>query len=830
MKKVIKIIGIILLELIVIVACVWVGGQMNSSAEEKAPLTINKIALVNLDDGVEVNEQYRYYGTEFIGELDDNFEITSLEQARRGLDNNLYAAYIIIPAMFSKNVESINSGLTKSNITYKINSNLDYVIREEVITDIWVFNNSLSTNIEYVYVDAILKGVHTVQDGADELLANDLKDLQAVLQFTETDLIVDPEYPDEKHVDNDIKNLDVSDIFASMRTVFSDLSTEYKASQTSAQQEYDKLIEEMATVSTKMEELNTEIGDVANIDEGEEFNIENDEQIDSYINGYNTNLVQWKKNYEQQATYNFDGYMDKCQLHTNKQLEDLNSVHKDYLKTYYKTAFTECDTTVRKEINSENQAEFNNYAKTLRIYDVIQMIIQIFKEEIGRLNEEINMLNEEIKDLHKTIADMSQAIDDLGGKFIVNNKEIKGTVTKQEFLDKTYDTEVFEALMVDVPNIEEMGQKERNIALRNSISNWLKADLVYYGVDAEQIGELDSNEMDGEEASELIDDWYETKVNLSIEPVEEKDSTEEEDTTEDNSTEETTESDASETTKDASDNEENDPKEDDGSEKSDENEKTEYEIKLEKRAKILFANTYEPSLVDAETLDNLISGVVLSPISSSIMQKYSELNTSYTALYTVWTKWNTKLDAFTIDSYGNDEKRNVIEKTFNGNLQKIQTAVNEKSTEYETYVTQANEANSSNLEAWETSIQNANKATRNNIDNSIKNIKTTREQMNTNNNNLMTNISNVLPYSRIGELENRNVYSYITSPIIQEDLSENKLVNNVEEDRQLQHVENDNRREMIILAFGIILCMTGGGVLIKQMKRRNKYLQKQNLK
>ena len=829
MKKVIKIIGIILLELIVIVACVWVGGQMNSSAEEKAPLTINKIALVNLDDGVEVNEQYRYYGTEFISELDDNFEITSLEQARRGLDNNLYAAYIIIPAMFSKNVESINSGLTKSNITYKINSNLDYVIREEVITDIWVFNNSLSTNIEYVYVDAILKGVHTVQDGADELLANDLKDLQAVLQFTETDLIVDPEYPDEKHVDNDIKNLDVSDIFASMQTVFSDLSTEYKASQTSAQQEYDKLIEEMATVSTKMEELNTEIGDVANIDEGEEFNIENDEQIDSYINGYNTNLVQWKKNYEQQATYNFDGYMDKCQLHTNKQLEDLNSVHKDYLKTYYKTAFTECDTTVIKEINSENQAEFNNYAKTLRIYDVIQMIIHIFKEEIGRLNEEINMLNKEIEDLHKTITDMSRAIDDLGGKYIVNNKEIKGTVTKQEFLDKTYDTEVFVALMEDVPNIKEIGQKERNVALRNSITTWLKEDLVHYGIDAEDIGELDATEMDGETAVDLIDDWYETKIDLSIEPVEEKDSTEEEDTTEDNSTEETTESDASETTKDASDNEENAPKEDDGSEESDENEKTEYEIKLEKRAKVLFANTYEPSLVDAETLDNLISGVVLSPISSSIMQKYSELNTSYTALNTVWTNWNTKLDAFTIDSYGNDEKRNVIEKTFNGNLQKIQTAVNEKSTEYETYVTQANEANSSNLEAWETSIQNANKATRNNIDNSIKNIKTTREQMNTNNNNLMTNISNVLPYSRIGELENRNVYSYITSPIIQEDLSENKLVNNVEEDRQLQHAENDNRREMIILAFGIILCMTGGGVLIKQMKRRNKYLQKQNL-
>lgn len=803
MRKGLKIIGIGLVEIIIVMVCIWMGSNIGASAQEKEPLTINKIALVNLDDGVEVNEQYRYYGTEFISELDDNFEITSLEQARRGLDNNLYAAYIIVPATFSKNVESINSSLTKSNITYKINPNLDYVIREEVITDIWVFNNSLSTNIEYVYVDAILKGVHTVQDGADELLANDLKDLQAVLQFTETDLIVDPEYPDEKHVDNDIENLDVSDIFTSMQTVFSDLSAEYKASQTSAQGEYDKLIEEMATVSTKMEELNTEIGDVANIDEGDEFNIENDEQIDSYINDYNTNLTQWKKNYDQQATYNFDGYMNKCQAHANEQLGGINTNHKNYLKTYYTTAFAECDVIAQSTLSVDES--------DLEIYYVALSIIAELKEEISILNRQISLLDDEIDDLKEKISEL-----DKNATF--ESELVIGNNSSQEILNKEYENDLIDALKVDIPRIKEVGQAERNKALRKSITTWLKVDLIHYGAPEKDIEKLNLVEMNGQEASKLIDDWYETKIELSIEPVEEEDSTEEEDTAEEEATE------------DVSSSEENDSEEDDESEELVENEKTEYEIKLEKRAKILFANTYEPSLVDAETLDSLISGVVISPISSSITQKYSELTTSYAALNTVWTNWNSKLDAFTIDSYGDDEKRNAIEKTFNGNLQKIQTAVDEKSTEYETYVTQANEANSSNLEAWKTSIQNANKATRNNIDNSIKNIKTTREQMNMNNNNLMTNISNVLPYSRIGELENRNVYSYITSPIAQEDLSEDKLVNNAEEkDSQLEHVGSDNRREMIILSFGIILCMTGGGVLIKQMKKRNKYLQKQDL-
>lgn len=808
MKRVKKIIGIILIELIIIVACVWLGRQMNNLVEEKKPLTINKIALVNLDSGIEINKEYKYYGTEFITELDDNFEITSLEQARRGLENDLYAAYIIIPATFSKNIESVNkSELIKSNITYKINPNLDYVIREEVVTDIWLFNNNLSTNIEYVYVDAILKGVHVVQDGADELLENDLKDLQAVLKFTETDLIVDPEYPDEKHVDSNIEKLDISKIYARMQNVFSDLSMEYKASQTGAQEKYDKLIHETTAISTKMGNLNTEISEVANIDDGNEFKIENDEQLNSFINEYNLNLTQWKQDYDDQSTYNFDSYMDQCQSYTNKQLEDMNANHKKYLKEYYMTAFAQCDVIVRNEIDSEDQKEFNEYAKGLKIYDATKKIIYELKNEIDRLNDEIYMLNGELDKRDNTIADMSAIIQKLGGNYSVSYTEVNGTVTERNFLSKTYDTEIISALMEDFLKIKETGQEERNAALRDSMGAWLKEDLIHYGVDEEDVKNIDLTEIDGEMVAELIDDLYKTKLDLSIEPVTEEDTT-------------------IETKKDVSDKSQDDSQK----EEIDENEKTEYEIKLEKRAKVLFANTYEPSFMDVEMLNNLISGEVVSPISSSIMKKYNELTNSYTSLNTAWTNWSTKLNVFKIDSYGNEEKRNAIEKNFNDNLERIQTTVNTKDTEYQMYVTKANETNSNNLELWETSIQSANKATRNNINNSIKDIKITREQMNTSNNNLITNISNVLPYSRIGELENRNVYSYITSPIVQEDISENKVINAVKEkNKESKYVKNNTKREMIIVSFGIILCMVAGGVLIRYIKKRDKYLQKQNL-
>ena len=772
MKKAIKVIGFILVQLLVIAGCVWMGGYINGSAEEKELLTINKIALVNLDDGIEVNGEHKYYGTEFINKLDDNFEIMSLEQARRGLENNLYAAYIIIPAVFSKNIESINIEPIKSNIIYKINPNLDYGIREQIVADIWAFNENLSTDIEYVYIDAILKEVHTVQDGAGELLENDLKDLQAVLQFTETSLVVDPEFPNQSHVDNTIARLDFSKIYSDMQTVFSDLSTEYKSSEASAQQEYDKLISGMTDVSSKMGELNAEIGGMADIDEGEEFDIENDGEIRKYISDYNADLSEWKDDYDKQAAYNFDEYMDKCQKYTNEQLTNLNMDQKQQLKNFYILAYDECNIVV------ESESKFDNEITSLNIYSTARDIINELKGEIANLNNKID-------DLYAATADSGVII---------------GDITSEVILNKTFDDVLIGALSTDISRIGEMSQMERNAKLKESITNWLKAELNYYGVSDELTSQLDPEKIEATEAIELIDDWYTTEVNLSIEPVEEK-----EDSTEESEIE----------------------TDDDKSGELDNDEKSEEQIKLEKRANVLFANTYEPDFVDADALDSLITGTVISPISGSIMKKYTDLTASYTALDTVWSDWNMKLGTFTINSFGDEKKRGSFEKSFYGNMQKIQNEVDKKSAEYEAYVTQSNEVNDNNLENWEKSIQNANKETHTNIDNGIESIKSNREQMNASNNDLMANILNILPYSRIGELENRNVYSYIASPIAQEDLSENRVVD-FTEPKGDKDIDN-NRMQLVTILCSIILCVTGGSILIMQMRKKNKYLQKQDL-
>ena len=136
MKKYVKISIFVIMEFLIVIVCVLFGKYLNSAAQKPRMLTIEKIALVNLDEGVKAGDSIKNYGVEFIGSLDGDYEVTGLEQARTGMENGLYAAYIIIPAAFSRNIESINSEPVKSNIVYRINHSLEAATREKVITDI----------------------------------------------------------------------------------------------------------------------------------------------------------------------------------------------------------------------------------------------------------------------------------------------------------------------------------------------------------------------------------------------------------------------------------------------------------------------------------------------------------------------------------------------------------------------------------------------------------------------------------------------------------------------------------------------------------------------
>ena len=104
MKKFIKYFGRFTFVFAILAIGIYVGtligdyrnDQINGSLQNSM-----KVALVNLDEGVIYQDKQRNFANEILGSYSDNYVMTGLEDAKAGIENGRYAAYIIIPSEFS---------------------------------------------------------------------------------------------------------------------------------------------------------------------------------------------------------------------------------------------------------------------------------------------------------------------------------------------------------------------------------------------------------------------------------------------------------------------------------------------------------------------------------------------------------------------------------------------------------------------------------------------------------------------------------------------------------------------------------------------------------
>ena len=103
-----------------------------------------KIAVVNLDEGTTEAEEKINYADKIVQFPSSSFEYSSLEEARTGLANGKYGAYIIIPAGFSQNVVSLNTTPQAAQLEYALNKNLSGESQYHLLYDVMSFGNSLN--------------------------------------------------------------------------------------------------------------------------------------------------------------------------------------------------------------------------------------------------------------------------------------------------------------------------------------------------------------------------------------------------------------------------------------------------------------------------------------------------------------------------------------------------------------------------------------------------------------------------------------------------------------------------------------------------------------
>lgn len=114
LKKITAFIGIIILG----IGSFYLGSIYNSPKEnnQQEVITQNLIAVVNADEGVYIDGKKVNYAADFMDFPNTNFASTGLMDARDGVENGRYAAYVILPNNFSQAVTSINTKPEKASV------------------------------------------------------------------------------------------------------------------------------------------------------------------------------------------------------------------------------------------------------------------------------------------------------------------------------------------------------------------------------------------------------------------------------------------------------------------------------------------------------------------------------------------------------------------------------------------------------------------------------------------------------------------------------------------------------------------------------------------
>ena len=257
-------------------------------------LITDKIAIVNLDNGVLVNNEKVNYASKLLVELEDNFLFTGLEDARSGYDMGIYAGYLVIPATFSECVVSLNDMPIRAEITYVINENLKEDVKEDVIYDVLGLVSELNNSVSYMYMHSVLDEVHDAQDEAGTVMQNDLEEKEAINAITPNDLVALIPITEITEVENNIVPVDVTEYISKNMEFTSQIGSKYNEYLMASETDHQKINEEAMDLMKEMGKMESIIGniDLAYDEEGKLIYQKGIDEFKNLFDAHNGALIQ----------------------------------------------------------------------------------------------------------------------------------------------------------------------------------------------------------------------------------------------------------------------------------------------------------------------------------------------------------------------------------------------------------------------------------------------------------------------------------------------------------------------------------------------------------
>lgn len=264
-----------------------------------------KIAVVNQDQGTSYKDKKMNYALDFLKSLDDGYEITDREAAQKGIESGKYGSMIVVPGNFSKNVTSINE-LTPSKVRiyYQSNNKLNKENKLIVSGKISDFEKNLNNKLSYMYLSGIFDELHNGQDYASDILKDDAVDLETINSINDSDILASIKLTTLDNKDTKFSNLDLNKDFDENRKAIDEVDKKYRTKMLPKEAELDGIKNELVDVLTNKDTgIKTFSDRLKKMDQ---------DQIANKFSG------KYKYNYSA-LTYNYDANVSDV----NSYLEDL---------------------------------------------------------------------------------------------------------------------------------------------------------------------------------------------------------------------------------------------------------------------------------------------------------------------------------------------------------------------------------------------------------------------------------------------------------------------------------------------------------------------------
>ncbi len=360
-------------------------GMQHDDGTGSSRLITDKIAIVNLDEGITIHDEKVNYAEKLIINLDDNFLFTGLEDARQGYTTGIYAGYLIIPATFSESVVSLNHTPVRAEISYVINDNLEEDIKETVIYDVLTLMSDINDSISYMYVHSVLDDFHTAQDEADTVMNNDLKEKEAIDAVQANDLVALVPVTELTVVENTIEPVDISEYMMQNMKFTNQVGQKYTDYLMASRSDHMRINEEALLLMAEMSNMSGIMAG-SNFGQGEDGSSiyqEGAEELDTLLEEYNISLG------EKEAEIS----------------ENVLAIYEDI--NLYMTAY---DRTIEAYL-ADNKTAYDNTLKALEdlLAEYQKKYILVSAEEMQKLEDTLAAQNEMLAEQETMIMELQES-------------------------------------------------------------------------------------------------------------------------------------------------------------------------------------------------------------------------------------------------------------------------------------------------------------------------------------------------------------------------------------------------------------------------------------